>query len=123
MFFDKSDPFSWITSEKHRDLAASDTRELEICYKYGAYLACQILSASVMECVLDYALTRMRIHFPEGATLEKLISIAKENSLLPQGDALLGQAMRDYRNDIHAKKRIDTQRKPTKESAGIVKQK
>ena len=117
--FWKTDQFAWICDPVYHELVSLFNKELDICYKHKAYIACQVMIGSIVEATLVYALKRCRIPTPDNLPLSRLITIAQEKELLPQSECSLGQALRDYRNLIHPNKQITEKRTPTKESADL----
>jgi hypothetical protein len=119
--FTKKEPFSWVTSQPHREVMTSDWTDANTCCQHRAYKPAQVMLGAVIEGAVGYAMLRTRHEVPENISLEKLIGLAKESGLLPQGEAYLGQAIRDYRNLVHPQRFVTEGRRPTKETAEVAR--
>ena len=120
--FGRKPNFAWITLDIYRHTIAEDFREAKICHARGAYKACIIMLGAVIEALLSYALRRLRIDFPDNASLKQLIDIARSNAVLPPGEIFLGQAIRDYRNLVHPDKELADKCRPDHEAAATMMQ-
>lgn len=117
----KALPLDWVVSEDYRQLILRYKREADLCFDNKAFIACQVMLGSLLEGILIYALERKRVDIPANAALENLIVAAKLHGLLPQSNAYLGQAVRDYRNFAHPAKQMKEKRSPNKETAIITR--
>ena len=77
------------------------------CYVYGNFRASILLSATTLELVVKFELFR-RGFSVSSKTLGRLISLAKEKSIITEASALIAKSINERRNDIiHANIQTD----------------
>lgn len=97
------------TQKERKLLALQDSifktwTEAAMCYVYGQFKACIVLSATVLEAALKYELERRDIEYPERLPLGSCINKCRKHEILPENEndsvneALL--KVNDYRNDV-----------------------
>jgi hypothetical protein len=95
--------FNFIIIPELRQCLESDYRELRACLKVEAWKAVHVLAGSIVEAVLIDALSGAGVDQSKLDSMElaQLITLAKDQGILPDEAVELSTVIRKYRNLIH----------------------
>jgi hypothetical protein len=115
----ETDIYKWVSDAEYHKIICSISQEAKICLRNRAYTACLSMVGSLLEGLIIYSLTRIRVDFSPNATLDQLITLGKQCSLLPPREEFLGHALRNFRNFLHPTRQREGNYIPTKETAEL----